>query len=86
MATESTLGARRRAAAADGSIVNASDRAARWYGVHCSPPLAPADQGDGGEHRCRAGAPNDRVWTGVVRARSRRGRGGTCDSPRSRGG
>ena len=33
-------------AAASGSfldwIVNASDRAARWYGVHCSPTPAPA--------------------------------------------
>ena len=41
--------ARRRAPGADGTLVNASDHAARWYGVHCSPPLAPADQGDGGE-------------------------------------
>ena len=34
---------RRRAPAADGSLVNASARAARWYGVQCSPPPAPAD-------------------------------------------
>ena len=51
MATKSTprvLGGerRRRAPGADGPLVNASDHAARWYGVHCSPPLAPADQGD----------------------------------------
>ena len=68
MATKSTprvLGGerRRRAPGADGPLVNASDHAARWYGVHCSPPLAPADQGDRGEDGCRAGAPNGRVWT-----------------------
>ena len=75
MATKSTprvLGGerRRRAPGADGPLVNASDHAARWYGVHCSPPLAPADQGDRGEDGCRAGAPNGRVWTAGVRARS----------------
>ena len=54
----------RRPPAADGSLANASDRAARWYGVHSSPPPAPADPGsDGGEDGCRAGVQNGRVWT-----------------------
>ena len=62
MATKSTprvLGVerRRRAPGADGPLVNASDHAARWYGVHCSPPLAPADQGDRGEDGCRPWGP-----------------------------
>ena len=48
---------RRRAPAADGSFLNASDRVARWYGVHSRPPQAPGDQGDGGEDGCRGCGP-----------------------------
>ena len=39
---------RRRAPAADGSLVNAFARAGRWHGVHSRPPQASGDQGDAG--------------------------------------
>ena len=39
---------RRRAPAADGSLVNAFARAGRWHGVHSRPPQASGSQGDAG--------------------------------------
>ena len=63
-------------------LVNASDRAARWYGVHCSPPPAPADQGDGGEDGCRPGLRTAASAAKLVDG-ERRG-GNSVDRPRPR--
>ena len=54
--------------------MNASDRAARWYGVHCSPTPAPADQGDGG--RTGAGRGPERPASAVKLVRWRTARRG----------